>query len=44
MSLSSLCDLIGGLMSNGTAMSAAAAATAAALLLSATILGLLIDH
>ncbi len=39
MSLSSLGDLIGGLMTNGTALSAAAAA-----LLSAPILGLLIDH
>ncbi len=37
MSLSCLCDLIGGLMTNGTALSAAA-------LLSAPILGLLIDH
>ena len=37
MSLSCLCDLIGGLMTNGTALSAAA-------LLSAPILGLLINH
>jgi hypothetical protein len=40
MSLSCLCDLIGGLMTNGTGLSAAAAAA----LLSAPILGLLIDH
>jgi hypothetical protein len=40
MSLPSLCDLIGGLMTNGTAVSAAAAAA----LVSAPILGLLIDH
>jgi hypothetical protein len=45
MSLSCLCDLIGGLMTNGTALSTAAAATAAAaLLLSTPILGLLINH
>jgi hypothetical protein len=43
MSLLSLSDLIGGLMTNGTALSAAATAAAAALL-SAPILGLLIDH